>query len=380
MWKGIQEEESIFTVMSAMARQHDAINLAQGFPNFDPDSRLIDILRLVAGESIHQYAPMSGLPLLRMALVNKIHDFYGVVWDPEQELTITAGATQAISSVLQACVQQGDEVIILDPAYDSYRPGVLMAGACPVHVPLTYDGEEFHWNWDAVREAITHRTRLIIVNQPHNPTGIFLTLDDWHQLEKIVLDNNLLLLCDEVYEHMVFDGNSFISACTRTDIRERVFCIGSFGKTYHNTGWKVGYVLACPDWMRRFRQIHQFVVFSVNSLAQYVLGQFLTVDNSYRNLPGFYEQKRDYFLKAMEQTRFIMLPCRSTYFQLADYTQISSEERDVDFCRNLIRKWGVAAIPLSPFMQINPDKRLIRFCFAKTDDVLASAAQRLSQC
>jgi methionine aminotransferase len=380
MWKGIQEEESIFTMMSAMARQHDAINLAQGFPNFNPDSRLIDILRSVAGDSIHQYAPMSGIPLLRMALANKIHDFYGVEWEPDQELTITAGATQAIYSVLHACVQQGDEVIILDPAYDAYRPGVLMAGACPVHVPLTYEGDGFQWNWDAVREAITHRTRLIIVNQPHNPTGILLTRDDWHQLEKIVLDNDLLLLCDEVYEHMVFDGKSFISACTRTNVRERLFCVGSFGKTYHNTGWKVGYVLACADWMRRFRQVHQFVVFSVNSLAQYVLGQFLTVDNTYRSLPGFYEQKRDYFLKEMEQTRFIMLPCKATYFQLADYSQISSKVRDVDFCRNLIRKWGVAAIPLSPFMHINPIKQLIRFCFAKTDDVLKSAAQRLSEC
>jgi len=380
MWKGIQEEESIFTVMSAMARQHDAINLAQGFPNFDPHPGLTDILRSVAADSIHQYVPMSGLPLLRTALVNKIYGFYGVEWDSERELTITAGATQAISSVLQACVQQSDEVIILDPAYDSYRPGVLMAGACPVHVPLTYEGNEFHWNWDAVRSAITKQTRLIIINQPHNPAGIYLTEYDWIQLEELVIENDLLLLCDEVYEHMVFDGETFISACTRSNVRDRIFCVGSFGKTYHNTGWKVGYVLACPDWMRRFRQVHQFVVFSVNSVAQNVLGQFLTSDDSYRNLPDFYEQKRNYFLRAMEQTRFLMLPCRSTYFQLADYSRISSGEEDVDFCRKLIREWGVAAIPLSSFMQNKPDMQLIRFCFAKTDDVLNSAAQRLSKC
>jgi len=380
MWKGIQEEESIFSVMSAMARQHDAINLAQGFPNFDPDPRLREILGSVANESIHQYVPMAGLPQLRTALVNKIQDIYGVHWDPDQELTITAGATQALFTVLQACVQQGDEVMLLDPSYDSYRPGVLMAGARPVHVPLAFEQGMFQWDWAAVRDAITPKTRLILINQPHNPAGIFLSEDDWQELERIVLSNNLWLLCDEVYEHMVFDGETFISACTRSNVRDRIFCVGSFGKTYHNTGWKVGYVLACPDWMRRFRQVHQFVVFSVNSVAQYVLGQFLTSDDSYRNLPDFYEQKRNYFLRAMEQTRFLMLPCRSTYFQLADYSRISSGEEDVDFCRKLIREWGVAAIPLSSFMQNKPDMQLIRFCFAKTDDVLNSAAQRLSKC
>jgi methionine aminotransferase len=380
MWKGIQEEESIFTVMSAMARQHDAINLAQGFPNFDPDPRLKDIFRSVVGDSVHQYAPMSGLAGLRTALANKIRDFYRVEWDPEQELTITAGATQAISTVLQACVQQGDEVIILDPAYDSYRPGVLMAGARPVHVTMPYEHGLFSWNWDAVRDAITSKTRLVIINQPHNPAGIFLSEDDWRELEEIVVKNDVLLLCDEVYEHMVYDGAAFISACTRHAIRNHLFCVSSFGKTYHNTGWKVGYVMACSDWMRRFRQVHQFTVFSVNSVAQHVLGQFLPVVDAYQNLSGFYQQKRDYFIQAMEQTRFQMLPTKSTYFQLADYSQISKEETDVDFCARIIREYGVAAIPLSPFMHNMSNIPLIRFCFAKTDDVLMSAAQRLSSC
>jgi len=380
MWKGIQEEESIFSVMSAMARQHDAINLAQGFPNFDPDPRLREILGSVANESIHQYVPMAGLPQLRTALVNKIQDFYGVHWDPDQELTITAGATQALSTVLQAFVQQGDEVMLLDPSYDSYRPGVLMAGARPVHVPLAFEQGMFQWDWAAVRDAITPKTRLILINQPHNPAGICLSEDDWQELERIVLRNNLWLLCDEVYEHMVFDGASFISACTRPALRDRLFCVGSFGKTYHNTGWKVGYVLAGPEGMRRFRQVHQFVVFSVNSVAQYVLSQFLAVDDSYRSLPAFYQEKRDYFLTAMEQTRFRLLPSRSTYFQLADYSEISTEMTDVDFCTHLIREWGVAAIPITPFMQSPFHKPLIRFCFAKTEDVLLSAAQRLSVC
>lgn len=378
MWKGIQEEESIFSVMSAMAREHDAINLAQGFPNFNPDPRLTDLLRSVAGQSIHQYVPMAGLPSLRSALVSKHHHHYGVEWDAEHELTITAGATQAIATVLQACVQPGDEVIIVDPAYDSYRPAVLMAGARPVHVSLTYENGLFHWNWDALREAITSKTRLILINQPHNPACIYLTEDDWKELERIVLNSNVLLLCDEVYEHMVYDGKSFISACSRPAVRDRVFCVGSFGKTYHNTGWKVGYVFACAEWMRRFRQVHQFIVFSVNSVAQHVLGEFLTIDDSYKDLSHFYEQKRDFFLTAMEHTRFQMLPSQSTYFQLADYSQISGTQSDVDFCRLLIREWGVAAIPLSPFMQTETDFRLIRFCFAKTDDVLTQAAQRLS--
>ncbi|MBM3918870.1 MAG: aminotransferase class I/II-fold pyridoxal phosphate-dependent enzyme [Sphingomonadales bacterium] len=379
MWKGIQEEESVFTIMSAMARQYNAINLAQGFPNFEPDIGLTAALSKMVSYSVHQYAPMAGLTILRTALAEKVAVYYGSVWDAEREITISAGATQAIYTALQACVKEGDEVIIIDPAYDSYRPGVLMAGARPIHVPLTYNYGSFHWDWDAVRAAITSQTKLIIINQPHNPAGIFLSDNDWQEIENLVVENDLLLLCDEVYEHMVFDGKAFISSCTRSAIRDRLFCVVSFGKTYHNTGWKVGYVLAQEDWTRRFRQVHQFVVFSVNSVAQHVFSQFLSTDDSYRYLSNFYQRKRDKFLQAMENTRFSMLPSRSTYFQLADYSRIS-DEGDVDFCQRLIREWGVAAIPLSPFMQKPLEARLVRFCFAKTDDVLYEAANRLSLC
>jgi len=379
MWKGLPEEESIFTVMSAQARQHNAINLAQGFPNFEPSPELLRLVQDVARESVHQYAPMAGLPRLRELVADKMAKLYQCHWDADGEITITAGATQALFTALQALVEPGDEVVLLDPAYDSYRPGVLLAGARAVHVPLTVDNGNFGWNWSGVRAAVNHKTRVLLINQPHNPAGIFLSEWDWQQLEDMVANNNLFLLSDEVYEHMVYDGNSFISAGTRSAIRDRVLCVSSFGKTYHNTGWKVGYVVASEVLTRRFRQVHQYVVFSVNSLVQHALARYLESDDSYRHVSQFYRHKRDLFVTAMAGSRFRIHPAASTYFQLADYSAIQ-DEGDRDFCLRLIREYGVGAIPLSSFYHSTPNLRMVRFCFAKTEEMLQEAAHRLSQC
>ncbi len=372
MSKLAQTGTSIFSVMSAMAAQHRAINLSQGFPNFAVDERLTAILQRIATDPIHQYVPTSGYPPLMQKISALINRVYGRAVDPQHELLVTAGATQGIFTIIQALAHPGDEVIMLDPCYDSYDPSVIMAGAIPVHIPLN---DDFLPDWDRINTAVNERTRLIIINNPHNPSGRILRPDDLDALELLLARHpQLTVLSDEVYEFITFE-NPHLSAHSRPLLRDRAVVVSSFGKTFHITGWKTGYVVAPAPLMEEIRKVHQFTVFCVNSVAQAALGEYMDLVDVTR-LGPFYQEKRDLFRNLIRSSRFELLPCEGSYFQVVRYDAIS-DEGDMAFCRRLVTDHGVAAIPLSAFNADGRDRRMIRFCFAKDTDTLTRAAERL---
>jgi methionine aminotransferase len=368
---------TIFTVMSRLAQECGAINLSQGFPDFDPPPRLVDFVAEHMRRGINQYAPMAGWPALLEAIAAKVGHLYGCNVDPQSSVTVTSGATEALFCAVHAVVRPGDEVIVLEPAYDSYEPAVELAGGAVVRVPLLRPG--FGVDWQRVRDSISPRTRLLIVNSPHNPTGAVFAQGDLDALEDILRDNNVLLLSDEVYEHIVFDGRTHQSLLARPALAARSFVVSSFGKTYHCTGWKVGNCVAPPGLTAEFRKVHQFVQFAVAAPMQAALAQFLGECPSHaRELGAFYQSKRDRFLELLIGTPLRPIPTAGTYFQLADYSAVSLQP-DVEFARALTREVGVAAIPVSVFSAGGPTERLVRFCFAKNDATLDAAGERLSR-
>lgn len=362
---------TIFTRMSQLAAQHNAINLSQGFPDFEIDTSLREIYKKKVDDNVHQYMPMKGSTELLIAVSQLIKQQYGKSVAPQDELLITAGASEGIFSSIMALVDQGDEVVVLDPSYDCYDPAIRLAGGIPVHVSLNAD---FLPDWDAVEAAISSRTKMVITNNPHNPSGRVWRTADFEAIETLFKKHQQLLwLSDEVYEFIHF--HSHISAHSKASLAERCIIVSSFGKTFHITGWKIGYLYAPASLMREIQKVHQYNVFSVNSVAQAVLAEYLpTVDISL--LGTFYDQKRALFAELLSNSRFRLLPCEGTYFQLADYSAIS-DAPDVQFCEELTINYGVAAIPFSVFNQDGKDQQLIRFCFAKKEETLIQAAQKL---
>jgi methionine transaminase len=365
---------TIFTVMSALATQHNAVNLGQGFPDFACDPALVDHVTQAMQAGHNQYPPMPGVPLFRETIATKIEALHARHYRATDEITITAGATQAIITAILAIVHPGDEVIVLDPCYDSYVPNVVLAGGTPVRVPLTPG--TFRPNFDAIAAAITSKTRAIIINSPHNPSATVWTRQDMLTLQDLLAPTNVLLISDEVYEHMVFDGAQHESAARFPGLAERAFIISSFGKTYHVTGWKVGYVAAPASMTAEFRKVHQFNVFTVNTPMQYGLAAYMTTPAAYLNLPAFYQRKRDLFRAGLANTGLRLLPSEGTYFQCVDISKVS-DLGEADFCQWLTAEVGVAAIPLSAFYGNGFDQRVVRFCFAKQDATLYSALERL---
>ena len=365
---------TIFTVMSALAAECGAVNLGQGFPDFDCDSRLLDAVNDAMRAGHNQYAPMPGVPLLRRAVATKMKALHARAYCPDSEITITAGATQAILTAILAIVHPGDEVIVLDPCYDSYVPNIVLAGGTAVRVPLTPGS--FRPDFDKIAAALSPRTRAIVINSPHNPTGTVWSEGDMLALQALLAPTEVLLISDEVYEHMVFDGQPHQSAARFAGLAARAFIVSSFGKTFHVTGWKVGTVAAPAPLMAEFRKVHQFNVFSVNTPMQYGLAQYLADPAPYLQLPAFYQAKRDLFRNGLEGSRLRLLPCDGTYFQCADISAVS-DLNEADFCQWLARDIGVAAIPLSAFYGDGFDQRVVRFCFAKQDATLHAALERL---
>jgi methionine aminotransferase len=362
---------TIFSVMSAMANEYDAINLSQGFPNFLVDSRLRTLFKEQIDANVHQYAPMAGLPLLRQEIARKI-DLHYQRQVNEQDLLVTAGATQAIFTTIQALVHPGEEVVILDPSYDCYESPVLLSGAKPIRIPLN---ESFLPDWERIRSSVNHKTRLIIINNPHNPSGKVWSMEDFHELNALLNEYpNLWVLSDEVYEFITFE-KKHISAHQIDGLKDRSIIVSSFGKTFHITGWKIGYLYAPEKVMTEIQKVHQFLVFCVNSPAQATLAHYLP-EMDLHTLGSFYQHKRDTFRSKMANSRFELLPAEGSYFQVASYQAIS-DEPDVDFCKRVTKEFGVASIPMSVFNADLTDKKLIRFCYAKDDDTLTSATDRL---
>jgi methionine aminotransferase len=368
---------TIFTVMSQLAQECGAINLSQGFPDFDPPPRLVELVTEQMRRGVNQYAPMAGWPALREAIAGKARELYSCGVDPQASVTVTSGATEALFCAVHAVVRPGDEVILLEPAYDSYEPAVELAGGRAVRVPLARPG--FGVDWDRVRDAIGPRTRLLVVNSPHNPTGAVFAPADLDALEDVLRDNGVLLLSDEVYEHIVFDGRAHQSLLRRPALAARSLVVSSFGKTYHCTGWKVGYCVAPAALTAEFRKVHQFVQFAVAAPMQAALARFMVECPAHaRDLGGFYQRKRDRFLALLAGTPLRPIPTAGTYFQLADYSALG-QQHDVEFARALTREIGVAAIPVSVFSTGGAPARLVRFCFAKNDATLDAAGERLSR-
>jgi len=363
---------SIFTVMSQMATEHNAINLSQGFPNFPVDKRLIDIFARLASENVHQYSPMSGYPPLLEKIAKLTQQSYRRIVNHKSEILITAGATEGIFAAIQALVNANEEVIILDPSYDCYEAPILLSNAKPIRVPLN---DDFTPNWENINAATNENTKLIIINNPHNPTGKTWTSADFDQLEKLVDSfSNLVIFSDEVYEYITFE-QPHISIHNRQKLWNRSITVSSFGKSFHITGWKIGYVIAPEHLMKEIKKVHQFLVFSVNSISQVAISEYLDIVDVY-SLGNFYKQKRDFFRNLLKETKLQLLPCEGTYFQVASYANISSED-DFTFTKRLVTEFGVAAIPISPFYADGRDTKCIRFCFAKDDATLIQAAERL---
>ncbi|AMP37246.1 MULTISPECIES: pyridoxal phosphate-dependent aminotransferase [Ralstonia solanacearum species complex] len=367
---------TIFTVMSALAAEKQAVNLGQGFPDFDCDPRIVDAVSDAMRAGFNQYPPMTGVPALRQAIAAKIATLYGHAYDADREITVTAGATQALLTAVLCCVHPGDEVIVFEPTYDSYLPSIELAGGKAV--PITLDAPDYRIPFDRLAAAITPRTRLIMLNTPHNPTGTVWHADDMRKLAEIVAPTDVLLLSDEVYEHMVYDGVPHASVARIPELARRAFVVSSFGKTYHVTGWKVGYVAAPAALSAEFRKVHQFNVFTVNTPMQHGLAAYMADPRPYLELPAFYQHKRDLFRAGLEHTRFKLLPCQGTYFQCVDYSAIS-DLPEAEFAKWLTSEIGVAAIPVSAFYSQPHESGVVRFCFAKKDETLRLALERLSQ-
>jgi methionine aminotransferase len=369
---------TVFTLMSALANEHGAVNLGQGFPDFGCDPRLLDAVDAAMRAGHNQYAPMTGLAPLRAAIAAKIGALYGHAYDADAEITVTAGATQGIITAILCAVHPGDEVIVIEPCYDSYQPSIVLAGGVPVPVAMRVDAGGYSVPWDAVAAAVTSRTRMIVVNTPHNPTGTILRQADLDTLADIVAGTDILILSDEVYEHMVYDGQPHASVSRHPVLAERAFVVSSFGKTYHVTGWKIGYVAAPAPLTAEFRKVHQYNVFSVNTPMQAGLADFMRDPAPWRDLPAFYQRKRDLFRAGLAGTRFTLLPADGTYFQCVRYDGIS-DLSESDFAQWLTREIKVAAIPVSAFYSKPTESGIVRFCFAKKDETLELALERLAR-
>ncbi|UCH66905.1 MAG: aminotransferase class I/II-fold pyridoxal phosphate-dependent enzyme [Ignavibacterium sp.] len=367
---------SIFTIMSKMALDYNAINLAQGFPDFNCSDELIKLVNHYQKKGFNQYAPVAGVPPLREQISLKMKKLYSRLYNKESEITVTAGATQAIYTAITTVVKPGDEVIILEPAYDSYVPGVKASGGIPVFVKLV--PPDYSYDWDAILKSITDKTTLIILNSPHNPTGSLITRDDILQLEELTKNTDIKIISDEVYEHIVFDWEEHISLASSDKLAERSFVISSFGKTFHATGWKMGYCAAPEYLMKEFRKMHQFIVFSSNTPIQYAYADYMKDESHYLHLNDFYQHKRDIFRNKIEGSKFKLMSCKGTYFQLFGYDGIS-DLNDREFSEYLTKEKGIAVIPLSPFYNEGSIEHIIRVCFAKQDDVLIKAAETLAK-
>ncbi len=365
---------TIFTVMSVLANEHKAINLGQGFPDYPMNQELIALVNKAMKDGYNQYTHMCGLPALRERIAEKIEGLYTTKTDPDTEITITPGGTYAIYTALTTILKPGDEAIVFEPAYDSYIPNIEINGGVPVLIPLVYP--EYKIDWELVKKKITPKTKLIMLNTPHNPTGAVLSADDIRQLQGIVKDTGIFILSDEVYEHLIFDGMKHESILRYPDLYERSFVCFSFGKVYDCTGWKMGYCVAPPALMKEFRKVHQFNCFSCSTPVQYALTEFLQYKESYLQLGSFLQKKRDHFLNLMQQTRLKPLPSHGSYFQLYSYAGIS-DEKEKDFAIRVTKEYGVAAIPTSVFYKNGEDNKVLRFCFSKTEVTLEEAAKRL---
>ncbi len=365
---------TIFTVMSQLAQEHNAINLSQGFPDFDCAKELRDLVTKYINSGYNQYPPMAGVARLRERIVEKVEALYGAKYDPEHEVTVTPGATYGIFTAIAALIRPGDEVILFEPAYDSYAPSVEVNGGVPVFVQLKYP--DYGIDWQQVQKAITPRTRAILINTPNNPTASVLSGEDMRMLESMLRNTDIVVVSDEVYEHIVFDGHRHQSAARFPGLAERSFVVSSFGKTYHVTGWKMGYVLAPRELMDEFRKVHQFNVFVANSPIQHALAEYMENRDAYLSLAAFYQKKRDFFLDGVRASRFKPLPSRGTFFQNLAYDAIS-DEKDSDLAVRLTIEHGVASIPVSVFYRDPPPHRVLRFCFAKSEDTLTRGAEIL---
>ncbi|MBQ4913484.1 aminotransferase class I/II-fold pyridoxal phosphate-dependent enzyme [Maribacter sp. MMG018] len=369
-------QTTIFTTVGNLARTHGAIDLSQGFPNFEADPQLISLVSKAMREGHNQYAPMHGYYGLRAAISKKIYNQHNHLYDVEKEITVTVGATQAIFTAITAFIRPGDEVIVIKPAYDCYEPAIEVNGGIPVPLQLNKNG--YIIDWDVFKQKITPRTKMVIINTPHNPSGRIFTKKDMLTLQEILKPTNIILLSDEVYEHIVFDGQQHESACRFHDLVQRSIVCASFGKTFHVTGWKIGYCAAPAKLMQEFRKTHQFAVFCVDHPKQRALSTYLNSEENYLKLNSFYEQKRNYFLKGLSGTNFKFTPTEGTYFQLLDYSNIS-DEGDEGFAKRLITEHGVACIPISSFNMKHRDDKMLRFCFAKKKETLSKALEILSR-
>jgi methionine aminotransferase len=364
---------TIFTTMSQLAKENNAINLSQGFPDFDCPKLLLEETQQALKGNFDQYAPMAGAPILREAISKKTEACYGVSYSPDSEVTVTAGATQALYTAISAFVKQKDEVILIKPGYDCYEPAIRVNGGIPVHFQL--EGPDYKIDWKEFAKKINSKTKMIVLNSPNNPSGAILDKQDMLALEAVLKDTSILLLCDDVYEHIIFDEQQHQSACLFPGLKKRAFICSSFGKTYHITGWKIGYCLAPKELMEEFRKVHQYNVFSVHHPSQIALAHFLNKSEDYLELHQFYQEKRDFFLEAIKDSKFKFTPTKGTYFQLVDYTSIT-DENDMTFARRLVKEKKIAAIPFSSF-NTTTNSKILRFCFAKKNDTLEKAAEIL---
>jgi len=365
---------SIFAIMTKLANDHGAVNLSQGFPDFPISEKLISRVNHFMQQGFNQYAPMPGIKPLRDAISEKVFHSHQLRYDAEDEITITAGATQALYTAITAFIREGDEVIIFEPAYDCYAPAVKACGGMVKYASLA--SPDFKIDWPVVRQMVTNRTRMIIINSPHNPTGSLLSPNDMAELERLTRQTDILVLSDEVYEHLIFDGQIHESVCRYPELANRSLVVASFGKTFHATGWKVGYVLAPARLTKEFRKFNQFIVFAVNTPIQYAIAEYLQDKNNYEQLGSFYQKKRDIFLEQIKNSRFKVVPCHGTYFQLLDYSAIS-DLSEMEYAKQLVLDHGIAAVPVSPFYNKQDNQHLLRFCFAKTDETLIKAGEIL---
>ena len=368
-------ETTIFTVMENLSKKHKAINLSQGFPNFKSDQKLIDLVSKAMNSGYNQYAPMLGVRELREAIAEKFDKLYQTSYNPKNEIVVTAGATQAIFTIISAFISPKDEVILFKPAYDCYEPAIELNGGKVIPIQLKYP--DYQVDWDEVKKVFSEKTKMIVVNTPQNPCGTVFSKEDMQQLETLTRNTNCIVLSDEVYEHMVFDGFTHQSACLFPDLKERTFITASFGKTFQNTGWKMGYCCGPKELMKEFIKVHQFNVYCVKHPIQIALAEYLKEASVYKELDSFYEKKRDLFLAAITNSNFSFKPSKATYFQLLNYTAISTE-KDVDFAKRLVTEFGVASIPLSVFNTNRLDEKVLRFCFAKKEETLLKAAEILN--
>lgn len=366
---------TIFTVMSKLAAEHHAINLSQGFPDFSCNPELIFLVEKYLKAGYNQYAPMPGVMALREVIAAKNEKLYGAVYDPDTEVTITAGGTQGIYTAIAATIREDDEVIIFEPAYDSYSPAIEMAGGKPVYIQLA--PPEYRINWKDVQKLINHRTRMIIINTPHNPTGMVMDAEDMKMLEKLTRNTDIIIVSDEVYEHIIFDGHAHESVARYKSLAERSFVISSFGKTFHTTGWKVGYCLAPKNLMAEFRKVHQFMVFSVNTPIQHAYAEYLKEESNYLLLNDFYQAKRNHFISLIKGSRFKFTPSAGTYFQLLSYEGMWTE-KDTELAVRLTKEKKIASVPVSVFYHIPQDHSVLRFCFAKSEETLEAAGKIIS--